>query len=241
MKYPVDPFILPTDPERIILPNHVMDEVRSLPEDKLSLRREVYYKMHGRYTDLGTDHPVGIGAIRTDLTNNIGRMLPEMQDECIYALEREIGRAPEWTKVSLYQKLLQLSALTNGRMFVGLPLSRNQDWIDMSIKYTMDMIHGIRAVQQIKPMLRPVLAPRLPEIKNLKDYNRRGAKILRPYIDAVLQARNWSDAKERPAKNQYNLISWMLNQMDLKKVDFELLASEQLFAGKQTAQEIFSR
>ncbi|RFU29756.1 hypothetical protein B7463_g6564, partial [Scytalidium lignicola] len=231
-QYPDEPFILPSFPPRIILPNRVMDEVRKLPEDKLSLRKEVYHKLHGKYTDLGEDHPVGIAAIRTDLTNNIGRMLPEMQDEAIFALKYQIGRAPKWTQVSLYEKFLTLSALTNGRMFVGLPLSRNPEWIQMSIKYTIDMVEVIKAVNGTKPMLRPFQAPFLPAIKSLEEDKRRGAQILKPYIEAVLQARNSSDGEEQLASNQYNLISWMLNQMDTKRnVDFQLLANEQLFAG----------
>jgi hypothetical protein len=209
-----------------------MDEVRFLPDDQVSLRKEVYKKMHGRYTDLGMDHPVGIESIRGDLTANIGRMLPEMQEEAIYALKREFGHCPGWKKVSIYENLLQLSALTNGRMFVGLPLSRDQGWIDLSIKYTLAMVSGIRAVEKCNPFLRSILAPWLPEIRSLPEYKRRAAKTLRPHIDAVLESRTVAhDSKGRLPKNQYNLISWMLNRMDTtKKVDYELLASEQIFA-----------
>lgn len=228
-KYPDAPWILPTDPPRVILPNSVMDEVRFLPDNQLSLRKEVYKKMHGRYTDLGKDHPVGIEAIRTDLTNNVGRMLPDLQEETIYALEREIGRCPGWTKVALYDKLLQLSALVNGRMFVGLPLCRDQMWIDMSIKYTLDMVYGIRAVQKVNPLLRPLKAPWLSEIRNLAGYKKRAAEMLRPHIDEAVEARKASGGKRNP-QTQYNLISWMLNHM--KDVNYELLASEQIFASE---------
>ncbi|KAH8816085.1 cytochrome P450 [Xylogone sp. PMI_703] len=231
-EFPDDPFILPAFPPRIILPNRVMDEIRKLPEEKLSVRKEIYYNMHGKYTDLGKDHPVGIAAIKTDLTNNIGRMLPELQDEAAFALKFQIGAAPEWKQVFLYEKFMALSALTNGRMFVGLPVSRNPEWIQMSIKYTVDTVEVIKAINSTKPFLRPFLASSLPAVKNLSQDKLRGAQILKPYIDAVLQARKRPDAAENPANNQYNLISWMLNQMDTERsVDFQLVANEQLFAG----------
>jgi hypothetical protein len=212
-KYPDSPWILPTSPPRVILPNSVIDEVRFLPENQVSLRKEVYKKMHGRYTDLGTDHPVGISAIKTDLTNNVGRMLPALQDETIYALDREFGHIghEQWTKISLYENLLQLSALVNGRMFVGLPLCRNQAWIDLTIKYTLDMVYGIRAVEKVHPMLRRLKAPFLQEIRNLATYKKRAAVMLRPHIDEVVEARKASGGKGDKENVKFNLISWMLN------------------------------
>lgn len=216
----------------VILPIHVMDEVRFLSEDQVSLRKEVYVKMHGKYTNLGTDHSVTINAIKTDLTSHIGRMLPEIQEESIYALQREIGRCPQWTKISLWSKLLQLSAQTNGRMFVGLPLCRDPAWIDLSLKYTVSMVDGIRSVEAIHPWLRPFLASRDPNIRMLAVNQNKAETFLRPYADKVLESlKNRASGKDVP-ENQYNLITWMLNQMDLKKVDYSLLAGEQLFTSK---------
>ncbi|EFZ04269.2 Cytochrome P450 CYP5315A1 [Metarhizium robertsii ARSEF 23] len=230
--YPDEPFVLATEQPKIILPNRFLNELKPLSQDVLSLRREVYDKMHGRYTTLGTDHPIGIQAIRTDLTANIGRMLPELQEESAYALEREFGRISTWTQMGVYDKLLQLSALVNGRMFVGLPLSRDQDWIDISIGYTMAMVQGIRAIQRTKPLLRPFLVPFLPEMKALRDLQSRAAKILRPHYEFIIGTHQGADTEKKPARNQYNLISWMLKQMDLQRTgtDFDHLVHEQLFA-----------
>ncbi|KID64198.1 ent-kaurene oxidase, partial [Metarhizium brunneum ARSEF 3297] len=231
--YPDEPFVLATEQPKIILPNRFLNELKPLSQDVLSLRREVYDKMHGRYTTLGTDHPIGIQAIRTDLTANIGRMLPELQEESVYALEREFGHISTWTQMGVYDKLLQLSALVNGRMFVGLPLSRDQDWIDISIGYTMAMVQGIRAIQRTKPLLRPILVPFLPEMKALRDLQRRAAKILRPHYEFIIGTHQGAGTEKKPARNQYNLISWMLKQMDLQRTgtDFDHLVHEQLFAG----------
>lgn len=212
-----------------------MDEVRRLPEDQLSLRKEIFNNMHGRYTELGAEHPLAVEAIKADLTTNIGRMLPELQEETIFALKEDIGPAPEWTQVFLYKKFMHISALTNGRFFVGLPMSRNPDWIEACLKYTMDLISVIKAVSITKFLIGPLVhlvAPFLPQIGNLQNDKRVGSKALRPAIDAVLQSRQKPDAATNPASNQYNLISWIMNQMDTEgPVDFDTVAREQLFAG----------
>ncbi|KKO96881.1 hypothetical protein THAR02_11012 [Trichoderma harzianum] len=212
-----------------------MDEVRRLPEDQLSLRKEIFNNMHGRYTELGAEHALGVSAIKNDLTNNIGRMLPELQDEAIFALDEHIGPAPEWTQLYLYQKLLHISALTNGRFFVGLPMSRNPAWITACLKYTSDLISVVMAVGITKFFIGPLVhlvAPFLPQIRSFRRDKAIGSKVLRPAIDALLLSRQKPDAVENPANNQYNLISWILNQMDTTgAVDFDTIALEQLFAG----------
>jgi hypothetical protein len=230
-KYPDTPWLLPLSPPRVVLPNHVMDEIRFLPSDQVSLRKEVYKKMHGRYTDLGLDHPVGIAAIKNDLTNNVNRMLPLLQEESIYALNREFGHVGQnWTKISLYDNLLQLAALVNGRMFVGLPLCRDQDWIDLNIQYTLDLVHTVRAVEKIHPMIRRLKAPFLPEVRNLAAYKKRAAVMLKPRIADVVEAKEASGGKKDKERLTFNLIAWMLDQM--QRPDYELLASEQIFACK---------
>ncbi|KAK4067252.1 uncharacterized protein Triagg1_7695 [Trichoderma aggressivum f. europaeum] len=232
-KYCDEPFILATESPKIILPNAFLQELKDLPQEVLSLRREVYDKMHGRYTTLGTDHPIGIQAIRTDLTNNIGQVLPQLQEESVYALEREFAIIPEWTQMPIYGKLLQLSALVNGRMFVGLPLSRNQEWIDISLGYTMAMIQNIRRIQQIPSLLRPLVVPFTSEMKALNALQRRAAKILRPHYDALLASNRDTGDRKKTANSQYNLIHWMLKQMKIQQTgdDFNQLVHEQLFAG----------
>lgn len=195
--------------------------------------------MHGRYTTLGTDHPIGIQAIRTDLTNNIGVILPQLQEESAFALEREFAPAIKtamWQQLTIYDKLLQLSALVNGRMFVGLPLSRNQKWIDISLAYTMSMVQNIRRIQHIPSLLRPFVVPFTSEMRSLRRLQQDAARILRPHYDELLASLNadGTDTQKKTANRQYNLIHWMLNQMKIQNArdDFDHLVHEQLFAGK---------
>jgi hypothetical protein len=240
-KYPNTPWLLPSSwgEPRVILPNHVMDEIRFLPNDQVSLRKEVYKKMHGRYTDIGRDHPVGIAAIKTDLTNNVNRMLPLLQEECIYALNREFGHIDkEWSKVSLYGKLLQIAALVNGRMFVGLPLCREQPWINLNIQYTMDVVQTISALQKVHPMLRRIRAPFTTEVKKLAAHKKKATVMLRPHIEIVMKAKEAAGFKKDKERLTFNLIAWMLDQM--QSPDYELLASEQIFGCKLQVHQFVS-
>lgn len=133
-------------------------------------------------------------------------------------------------QVAVYPKLLQLAALVNGRMFVGLPLARDQEWINLNIKYTLDVVNTVRAVGQIHPMLRRIRAPYLPEVKHLAEYKKRAEVILRPHITATIEAKKEISGKKDADRLKFNLIAWMMDQM--QGVDYQLLAAEQLFACK---------
>jgi hypothetical protein len=232
-KYPDTPWRLPSvnSEPRVILPNRVLDEIRFLPDTQVSLRKEVFQKMHGRWTDIGRDHPVGIAAIKSDLTNNVNRMLPLLQEECIFALNQQFNDLGEdWTRVSLYGKLLQINALVNGRMFVGLPLCREQEWIDLNIQYTMSVVQTIPAVSKIHPWLRRIKAPFLPQVKKLAAHKDHATRLLTPHIQNVIEAKEATGGKKDKERLTFNMISWLLDQMETP--DFHLLASEQIFGCK---------
>ncbi|KAL9044268.1 MAG: hypothetical protein Q9214_002582, partial [Letrouitia sp. 1 TL-2023] len=189
----------------------------------------------GRYTDMGKDHTEGIEAIKNDLTLNIARTFCDLQDEVKYAVGREIGECAEWTPINIYSRSLQIGGLASGRIFVGLPLCRDQEWVDKSISYAIDTMAGIRAVNAYSPLLCPFVAPFLPELRKLRSYKRRAAQML-PFGHAKstdnlsLETGNYEAASDANSK-QFNLISWMIgHSKDIPRVQPEFIAKEQLFA-----------
>jgi hypothetical protein len=209
-----------------------MDEIRLLPEDQVSLRKDLYEKMFGRWTEVGTAHTTGIDAIRKELTVNIAQLLPEMQDEVKYALDKEIGSCPDWTRITLLPHLMQLSALTNGRFFVG-PLCRDQNWINLSLSYSVNIMGSVKTLQTYNKIVRPLVAPFLPQLRKLDQHKTQADHMLRPYIAAALDARKVKTADGKEAGSELHLISWMLNHVDTaKKIDTNMLAREQLFIGR---------
>jgi hypothetical protein len=83
---------------RVILPNSLVNEVKGLPNSKVSMMQEVYVRMHGKYTGAGIEHPEIIGAVRDDLTRAIASTLSDLQDEISCAYDNEIGACKEWAE-----------------------------------------------------------------------------------------------------------------------------------------------
>ena len=191
----------------------------------------------GRYTGLGAPNTEIIQAVKVDLTRNIARVLSDIQDEMVYACDREIGECPEWTEVPVYDKILQIVALLSGRTFVGLPLSRDKEWTNPTINFTGDTLRAVRAIEKCHPLIRPRISHLLPEVKGLRAYREFAGEKLKPQVDAILTRRSEKANGHVPAdlldddivKGDFNMIHWILNHLkDINSANAILLGQSQM-------------
>jgi cytochrome P450 len=70
----------------------------------------------------------------------------------------------------------------------------------------MQAVHAIKA---IRPIFRPFLAPRLPEIRRLRDLEKRAAAFLEPIIRARMEAKKDRQGKQGPD----DMMEWLFNRM----------------------------
>lgn len=121
-------------------------------------------------------------SIKAYLAGDISRTLEGLQDEADFAIPSCFGECKEWTSIQFHSKILRVIALLSGRTFVGLPLCRNEEWIDATISYTRDANMAVAPVNGIYPLLRPFVAPKLPEVRRIKHHRVNGARLLKPII-----------------------------------------------------------
>lgn len=70
-----------------------------------------------------TANPYHQHTVRTALTRNIGRCLPQIHDEFVRAFEDEFALdGAEWKEITVMPHAMQVVARTSARVFVGLPL-----------------------------------------------------------------------------------------------------------------------
>ncbi|RYP86000.1 hypothetical protein DL769_000863 [Monosporascus sp. CRB-8-3] len=180
-------FIFGGNDPRIILPNYLFEELKDLPDDQLSSRQSAHKVLNGKYTGLGSNPPLA-GAVMKELFNNADGTLALLQDEIQYAVEEGIGSCPDWTPVVIWKKLLRIVALSSGRILVGRPLCRDEEWIDMVTNYTADAISACHDVLSVPRFLRPLIVPFLKSIRNAKNYRLQVAKKLRPQLKDMVDA-----------------------------------------------------
>ncbi|KPM38711.1 hypothetical protein AK830_g7854 [Neonectria ditissima] len=211
-KYPDTPFILPMSPPIVVLPIGIQDEVRNLPESRVSFTQEHQRNFFAQYTGIGDHRPEMIKAIRIDLTRHIASTLPALQEEVRFGFDKEFGDCKDWTPLPVYLKVLRVVALMNGRIFVGRPLSREEEWIQSTISYTIDCVKARNAIREHPVWKRRWVTSSLPEIAKLTHHRTRGGELLEPIMKAQLAKPSFKEKLHNPESGdeEGNFIEWIL-------------------------------
>ncbi|CAD6444951.1 574f7162-9d91-4dd4-b04b-ccc169e0b55a [Sclerotinia trifoliorum] len=232
-KYPNTPYIIPSIPKLVVLPISTHDELRNLPENKASFVQDISHIFFGKQTGLGENTPPLIKAIKTDLNRHVASTVEALQDETRYALD-EFGSCENWTKVTVAERMARLVALLSGRVFVGKPLSRNEEWIKTTLEYTVDAVKARDEVLRYPELIQNLAAPFLPQIRTVKQNKAKAAQLLRPIIEECMRKFKEGKMGDKESTdefddNQGTFISWLLKWTDEKnREDPFMLADSQM-------------
>ncbi|KAG0646519.1 Cytochrome P450 monooxygenase BOA7 [Hyphodiscus hymeniophilus] len=157
--------------------------------------------------------------LKHEWTMNINITLRLLQDEIQYAVEEGIRNCEDWTSVKIFEKLLRIVALASGRIFVGQPLCRDEEWIALTTTYTVDSSNAIKEVQKIPQYLRPFVIPFKPSIRRAVEYRRKVANKLKPQLNEMIEARKQSqedvdDDSHFDANAKHSLAAWSMGHYE---------------------------
>jgi len=215
----------------------MMNEVRNLPENKASFMEDVRRAFLSKYTGIGAAGHEAVHTIKHDLTLNIASTLDDLQDEIRYGFDKELGSCEDWTSFNVYSKVTRVVALLSGRVFVGRPLSREEEWIDASIMFTYHGMQARNALDRYPEWIRGMIAPFTAGNKKLHEIKQRGAELLKPMLDAQLAKSGDEKLRRHDTEDeQGTFISWLLKYTkEAEKRDPMVLANHQMvckFPGK---------
>ncbi|KAB8298607.1 hypothetical protein EYC80_000786 [Monilinia laxa] len=232
--YPDSPYVIPADRVPVvILPNSIINSIKSLPEEQISFEKEVFARhlAHLKETQKVFSEPI-LNSIKQDLTRNISKTLDTLWDEVDYAFEKNIGTLPEdeeqWKTVSVYGKVLNIVALLSGRVFVGAPLCRDEEWIKATISYTIILGATVGMLWKRPWWQRRIVAPLY--FRTYDDVHRKAQELLRPLLEreTTLDPSEWE--KKTAEQTDGQLIRWLLSHTPQKdgKINVKQLAHDQL-------------
>ncbi|GAB1316846.1 hypothetical protein MFIFM68171_07056 [Madurella fahalii] len=205
----------------IVVPPKFLAELRKLPDDVVSFDGAVEQTMHAKYTGLMTGQTMIPHTIKTSLTPALVRLNPSIADEVQHSFHAELPPCDDWTEVNINQKLLRIVALVSGRVFIGPELSRSEEYLDAAINYTVELMQARRAIELVRPWLRPFKASRLPEVRKLGRRMAQADRFLRP----IVAARRRMMDSEKPD----DMLQWIMDAQDkFKQYTTEELARIQL-------------
>ncbi|KAF2740990.1 cytochrome P450 [Polyplosphaeria fusca] len=189
----------------VVVPPRFLPELRKLPDSVLSFPKCVEESMESKYTFIDPNEPIGTHTVKADLTPALVRLNPTICAEVEEAVKEEIPASDDWTEVPIYMAIARIVAKVSGRVFVGPELYKHEDYLDAGLNYTMELISAQRAIKQMKPIWRPFLAPRLPEVRRLKERERQATSFLEPVVKARREAEKNPDYQKPDDMLQWNM------------------------------------
>lgn len=174
---------------------------------------------------MGTKTDEFDAAMRYALTRNTPTVLASFTAEVDYAVKQNIGLCETWTAIKPRGAMSRVAALMSGRAFVGLPLSREDKWVEATVNYTGDVSRAWMVLRLTPWYIRPFFAPFLPEVKSLKRQRDMNEKMLAPLLGKEpLPAEK--DEKKIPGGD---MINWFRQQYKEKPTAAQL-GRDQLLA-----------
>ncbi|GIK05553.1 hypothetical protein Aspvir_009666 [Aspergillus viridinutans] len=230
-QYPDSPFALGVPGQQVVVvPVSEIDTVKALPENQLSIKKHHYNQFLGEYSYMGTKADEFDDAMRYVLVRNTPAVLASFTAEIDYAMLTVLQLPPNtWTRVKPRSIMPKVATILSGRAFVGLPLSREPDWIESNVNYTQDVSRAWMVLRFYPHWIRPLVAPFLRDVKTLeKNKALIGRKIAKLLADQ--EAQKLSPAKEKIPGG--DMIDWFKSryQAQGKTATAQQLTRDQLLA-----------
>lgn len=174
-----------TDGEVLVLSRKYLDELHNAPVQRLSSMQGLIKNFGGYYSGIHLlgESDIGTRALQTKITPNLPKLSDDMRDELDYALRMDMPSCQEWTTVPLQPLLLKLLSRVTQRVFIGLPLCRNQVWLDASSQHAHNVTMTQMAMRFVPPWTRPLLDLILPSSRKYKAGVRNGKMMIIPEVE----------------------------------------------------------
>ncbi|KAG9311578.1 cytochrome P450 [Chiua virens] len=193
-----------------------LEQVLKASQDELSFRDALSERLNLRYT-VGYDSLENADhAVRalSQLTRHTRTMYPDMRDEIVTTfdelLDLEDGNS-EWKSIPALSMVQQVICRVSNRVFVGLPLCRNPDYIDLGLSFAIDVLKAGLVIGKFPKFMRPLAAIFFARV--VTNDKARALKHLGPIIEKRLQhLEEYGYSGNAWTETPDDLLSWLIDE-----------------------------
>ncbi|KAK1225702.1 hypothetical protein PQX77_011322 [Marasmius sp. AFHP31] len=187
-----------------------IEDMRKAPDDVLSSMEAVVDMLQMDYTLGEPFHydPYQVKIVKGTMTRNIQVRFAEVTDEVVTAFSELIPPRDDWETIDFNPTMYQIICRASNRFFLGLPLCRDPDFVDLNIKFTIYVVlsgYFIRLFPNfLKPIVGKIVTPLHSSVKRAK---RHLASVIQERFDQEKehQTPDW------PGKPN-DMLSWLLEE-----------------------------
>ncbi|KAI6013593.1 cytochrome P450 [Pisolithus microcarpus] len=210
-KYKGAPFKVPTLNRWIVVVGRQhLEDIKKSTDDELSLIEAANDSAKVDYL-IGPEinsNPYHISVARIHLTRNLGLYYPDIKDEVHTAFEELLDLEDNaWKSVPAVETVREIVCRASNRVFVGLPLCRDHDWIDLNSRFAVDVATDANILNMFPKFLVPLVSKKLPKTAT-------GIARAMKHLDPVVKERlrcagehedDWSDKPN-------DILQWLIDE-----------------------------
>lgn len=139
----------------------ILNEMKSMPLDILSFRKQSEEFSQTKYTSHKgiMEDAWHMVPIMGGITERLAKILPDVVNEVATVLEGlDIASGDGWTEVKLFPVVVNLIARATSRVLVGLPLCRDEEYLNNVIDYSKSLIEAISWLEMTPRILQGLVA-----------------------------------------------------------------------------------
>ncbi|KAK2799476.1 hypothetical protein FQN50_008448 [Emmonsiellopsis sp. PD_5] len=210
--------------EVTVLPPEITNEIKN--DHRLDFGKSIHETMHGRlpgfecFRTNGDNMLIGKSVVQRQLTTYLNRVTKPLSDEATYAFKKVFTDDKEWHKVSLKTQILQIVARLSSRVFLGDELCRNEEWLDISINFTVIAFQAAQDLKMYPYYLRDIVHWFLPGCRQLRAQKREAHKIIEPILKKRAEQKAALAAQGKKAEFN-DAIEWFEQAGAAEGVDYD--------------------
>ncbi|KAF0316439.1 cytochrome p450 [Colletotrichum asianum] len=189
----------------IVLAKEFANEIRSDP--RLSFRGFIERQGMVQYPGLdflhtGLEGDIIQDTVRKNLTQALGGMTESLSKECASVVDESLPAAKDWKHTKFIMGATNIAARLSALVFLGERLCHSQEWIEISIHFTVVMMRAQERLRTWPVFTRHVVHWFLPEMIYLRKLVRDSKKIIEPELAARRATRG-------DVKKPQDSLSWL--------------------------------
>jgi len=136
----------------------------------------------------------------------------------------------EWKSVEIFTTVLRMVARTSSRVFVGLPLCRNEDWLTVAMNFTGDIIITINKLASIPKLIRPFYAWMFNSTKLISSHRKMAQILLGPIIQRRFEEERLAEENGTIYRKPDDMLQWLTERVQPRHKNIEDLSELQLLS-----------
>ncbi|KAI9147224.1 Trans-enoyl reductase FSL5 [Paramyrothecium foliicola] len=148
---------------------------------------------------------------------------PTLTDEGAHMVRIDLNKCLHWVSMIPYPFLLQVFTHMSGRVLAGPELSQDDAWMGATLQYIGSFLKAVKSVRaKYKPSLRWLAKYVDADVKDVDKHRRQAIELLRPILEARLQARATATETESEDGLQWLIDAYLANGKRPKAEDITM-------------------